>query len=125
MQKPAEVAEALNISPERLRQYAEDGRIPFVETPGGHRRYVLDDVKYALAMEKARKFDALPDGEEEPLLASTAEGPAPIRRAPRWQPMSAAAIIADADEPARDKLQIPFIGKPGTSRFIIGQGART
>lgn len=124
MQKPAEIAEALNISPETLRQYAEAGRIPCVETPGGHRRYVLEDVKHALAMEKARQFEQLAEGEEEIRLAPTSADMRPIRRVPRWHALTPAAIAADAAEPlVEDLLRIPFIGKPGTSRFIVGQGA--
>jgi len=122
MQKPAEIAEALRISTETLRQYAEAGRIPCVETPGGHRRYVLEDVKHALAMEKARQFERLAEGEQQIRLATTSATAGPIRRAPRWQALTSAVIAADAPEPqADDVLRIPSIGKPGTSRFIIGQ----
>ena len=63
MMKPAEVALALNVSTESLRMYAEDGRIPFVSTPGGHRRYILEDVKHALSMEKAAKIAPLEESE--------------------------------------------------------------
>lgn len=119
--KPAEAAKALSISTETLRGYAEEGRIPFVSTPGGHRRYIIEDVRYALLMEKSVTIPSLEDAEGEPRLA--AEIPAaPIRRAPRWNAMSLDALAADAEEPVKEALRIPFIGKPGTGRFIIGQG---
>ena len=120
MLKSAELAEALNVSSETVRQYAEAGRIPFDVTPGGHRRYSLEDVRYALAMERARKFEPLPEGEQEMRLAENPENMAPIRRAPSWRGTRLSAIIADAEaaEP-RGALRIPFVGKPGTSRFIV------
>jgi uncharacterized protein len=42
------VAEALGVTPERVRQYAIAGRIPFRTTPGGHRRYDIEAVRAAL-----------------------------------------------------------------------------
>lgn len=124
MMKPAEIAQELNVSTETLRMYAEEGRIPFVSTPGGHRRYILEDVKHALAMEKAVKLEALEEGEQEIRLAAAAPA-APIKRAPRWQATPLSTIMADAAEDAKHGvLRIPFIGKPGTSRFVVGQGAR-
>lgn len=47
--RPAELAKALELSPARVRQLAAEGRIPFVTTPGGHRRFELDEVRAALA----------------------------------------------------------------------------
>lgn len=42
------VAEALSVSERSVRMYASAGRIPFVTTPGGHRRFDLDAVLRAL-----------------------------------------------------------------------------
>ena len=76
-------------------------------------------------MEKARQFEQLAEGEEEIRLATTTADTRPIRRVTRWHALTPAAIAADAAEPqVEDLLRIPFIGKPGTSRFIVGQGAR-
>jgi excisionase family DNA binding protein len=44
-----EVAAALHVGPAAIRKYARAGRIPFVTTPGGHRRYDLEAVRAALA----------------------------------------------------------------------------
>ncbi len=121
-----EVAKALNVSPETVRQYAAEGRIPFVLTPGGQRRYDIADVKHALRMEKARTFDPVDAGDEIRLSDNPAEAP-PIRRARGWRPAVTAAIFADAREEERARetpLRIPFIGERGSSRFIVGQGAR-
>ncbi|MGH9009947.1 MAG: MerR family transcriptional regulator [Acidimicrobiia bacterium] len=43
-----QVAAALHVGPATIRKYARSGRIPFVSTPGGHRRYDLDAVCEAL-----------------------------------------------------------------------------
>jgi len=44
-----DVARALGISRQRVRQYAAEARIPFRLTPGGHRRYDMGAVYAALA----------------------------------------------------------------------------
>jgi excisionase family DNA binding protein len=49
----AQVARALRLSPDSIGRYARDGRIPFDTTPGGHRRFNLDEVRAALADEPA------------------------------------------------------------------------
>jgi excisionase family DNA binding protein len=45
-----ELARALNISPDSVGRYARDGRIPFDLTPGGHRRFNVDEVRRALGV---------------------------------------------------------------------------
>lgn len=45
------VAEALGVSERSVRLYAQAGRIPFTVTPGGHRRFDLDEVRDALSSE--------------------------------------------------------------------------
>ena len=120
-----DVGKELNISAETVRQYAAEGRIPFVLTPGGQRRYDINDVKHALRMEKARTFEPVEAGDEI-RLAANPSAEAQIRRAPMWQPAITASIFDDAreDERARETMRIPFIGERGSSRFIVGQGAR-
>lgn len=48
------VAAALGVSERSVRMYAQSGRIPFRLTPGGHRRFDLDEVRAALAIDRAR-----------------------------------------------------------------------
>lgn len=43
-----QVAAALHVGSAAIRKYARAGRIPFVTTPGGHRRYDLEAVRAAL-----------------------------------------------------------------------------
>lgn len=42
------MALALGLSPDSIGRYAREGRIPFDLTPGGHRRYNVDEVRQAL-----------------------------------------------------------------------------
>lgn len=44
----AGVAAELGLSPSAVQKYARDGHIPFETTPGGHRRYSLEEVWRAL-----------------------------------------------------------------------------
>jgi excisionase family DNA binding protein len=43
-----DVAKALGVSDRSVRSYARAGLIPFTTTPGGHRRYDIDEVRAAL-----------------------------------------------------------------------------
>ena len=40
-----EAAKQLNVHPTTLRRWADDGEIPVMLTPGGHRRFALSDLK--------------------------------------------------------------------------------
>ena len=42
------LASALRLSVDSIGRYAREGRIPFDQTPGGHRRFDLDEVRLAL-----------------------------------------------------------------------------
>lgn len=44
----AEVAAAFGVSVDSIGRYAREGRIPFSTTPGGHRRFSIDEVQHAL-----------------------------------------------------------------------------
>ncbi|MDX6232748.1 MAG: hypothetical protein QOH68_1744 [Nocardioidaceae bacterium] len=54
--RPAELAKVLELSPTRIRQLAAEGRIPFLTTPGGHRRFDLDEVRAALQTRDTRSW---------------------------------------------------------------------
>lgn len=36
---PGEVARLFHVEPKTVSRWARDGKIPFIMTPGGHRRY--------------------------------------------------------------------------------------
>ena len=44
------VASALGVTPSTVQTYRRDHRIPFDVTPGGHRRYDIDEVRTALGV---------------------------------------------------------------------------
>jgi hypothetical protein len=43
-----EVARALHVGPATVRKYARQSRVPFDTTPGGHRRFDVDEAVAAL-----------------------------------------------------------------------------
>lgn len=43
--RPGEVAALLQVSRRSVASWAREGRIPFIETPGGHRRFRAIDVR--------------------------------------------------------------------------------
>ena len=118
-----QLAAQLNISASTIRLYARERLIPFKETPGGHRRFDLDDVRAALTLIRPTQFADLAD-DERPRLA----GVAPVRftRVGAWE-TATGADISDAADNSGDgerRLAIPMVGEPGSSRFVVGDGAR-
>ncbi|MBI4308626.1 MAG: helix-turn-helix domain-containing protein [Chloroflexi bacterium] len=67
----AEVARLLEVSPNTVTRWAREGRLPFVLTLGGRRRYVRDDVErlVKVLLDPRRNFDsnALPDFTTAPI----------------------------------------------------------
>lgn len=52
---PAEVAAALKIHPKTVTRYANEGKLSFFRTAGGHRRYSEAEVKALLDARSTRK----------------------------------------------------------------------
>lgn len=122
MLKSSDIAKEFHISEATVRAYARDGLIPFVETPGGHRRYVLEDVRRAIALSKKRSFEPLEDGDQTPSLAQEVTS-APLRRGRSRRRGITRAAIAEARATQDEQVApIPFIGVKGSSRFVIGHG---
>lgn len=42
---PAEVAALFRVDPKTVTRWANDGLLPFIRTPGGHRRYYEAEVR--------------------------------------------------------------------------------
>jgi excisionase family DNA binding protein len=42
---PAEVAELLSVSPKTVSRWAKEGKLPFMKTLGGHRRYPEAEIR--------------------------------------------------------------------------------
>jgi len=53
------VAKDLGVSERSVRLYAQAGRIPFSTTPGGHRRFDLDEVHVALGIASRNRAPSL------------------------------------------------------------------
>ena len=123
MLKSSDIAKELHITEGTVRAYARDGMIPFVETPGGHRRYVLEDVRAALELAKKRSFDPLEEGEQTPRLAKHAPS-TPMRGGrSRRRGITRASIAESRAAQSETLAPIPFIGAKGSSRFVVGRGA--
>ena len=43
--RPAEVADLLQVSPKTVSRWAKEGRLPFLRTLGGHRRYPAAEIR--------------------------------------------------------------------------------
>jgi excisionase family DNA binding protein len=41
----AEVADLLHVSPKTVSRWAKEGRLPFLKTLGGHRRYPAAEIR--------------------------------------------------------------------------------
>ena len=41
----AEVADILHVSPKTVARWAKDGKLPFLKTLGGHRRYPAAEIR--------------------------------------------------------------------------------
>ena len=46
--RTAEVAELLSVSPKTVSRWAKEGKLPFVKTLGGHRRYPEAEIRELL-----------------------------------------------------------------------------
>jgi excisionase family DNA binding protein len=43
--RTAEVADILHVSPKTVSRWAKEGKLPFLKTLGGHRRYPEADIR--------------------------------------------------------------------------------
>ena len=46
--RPAEVADLLSVSPKTVSRWAKQGKLPFMKTLGGHRRYPEAEIRELL-----------------------------------------------------------------------------
>jgi excisionase family DNA binding protein len=71
----AQLAQQLGLAAATVQMYAREGRIPFDATPGGHRRFDVDEVRTALL---AGKGQGMSRAERQQVAA--AFGPSPRAR---------------------------------------------
>jgi excisionase family DNA binding protein len=123
LESSEKIAQRLSLTARRVRQLAEEGVIPAADiTPGGHRRFDPEAVALALEMRKRYTFVEGPEGLSEPLLAAEA-GARLVRRHGRRGAITAAMIADARPSSAGSIVSIPFIGEPGSSRFVADRGA--
>lgn len=58
-----QVAAALHVTPATVRKYARDRRLPFDTTPGGHRRFDVEEAVRAVRGERADEAQRTRDGD--------------------------------------------------------------
>jgi excisionase family DNA binding protein len=51
---PAEVAAAFGVDPKTVSRWADTGKLTFIRTPGGHRRYRESEIRALLETEERR-----------------------------------------------------------------------
>lgn len=97
------LASALRLSVDSIGRYAREGKIPFDQTPGGHRRFDLDEVRLALDLEgdgavrqifgvpaatlRLRELRSVSTPQAQPL---DRDAPTPVRRSAADELLSAA-----------------------------------
>ncbi|VEI13581.1 BldC family transcriptional regulator [Trueperella bialowiezensis] len=54
---PAEVAELFRVDPKTVSRWADNGKLPYVRTLGGHRRFPRKDVMDAIRSSRVPKAE--------------------------------------------------------------------
>lgn len=54
---PSEAAELLHVAPTTIRHWAQNGRLPFITTPGGHRRFTREDILSLMSSSESGESD--------------------------------------------------------------------
>ena len=105
-----DVAAALNLSTDSIGRYAREGRIPFAQTPGGHRRYNIAEVRQALApagTTVSPELFPVPSATLRRRHRRALHTPAPLEaRGIADQPARPSAAIEDLVTPAKQVLRV-------------------
>jgi len=109
-----EAAERLNVHPTTLRRWADDGEIPVMLTPGGHRRFAAADLtNFAEERRKLQNADDLEQLWADEALSQTRQE-ITVHQDTRW--------LATFDEEARARHRILGQQLMGlTMRFLAGE----
>ena len=60
--RPAEVADLLSVSPKTVTRWAKEGKLPFMQTLGGHRRYPEAEIRAHVVRRSASRNPAAKAG---------------------------------------------------------------
>lgn len=129
-----ELAQQLGVSEQTIRYHARKGAFPYNPTPGGHRRYDLDEVRAALrgvagAAHTLREPGAFPARGARIDLATPSGELTPTMR---FELQATAAYDEAHFEQSLERLELPdFMGAfavPGSARYpqqsrAVGAGA--
>lgn len=55
--RPAEVAKFFSVTARTVSRWAEEGKLPYVVTPGGHRRFRFAEVRQVLHLPSSEDFE--------------------------------------------------------------------
>jgi excisionase family DNA binding protein len=69
-----EASDQLGIHPTTLRRWADKGDIPYMRTPGGHRRFAQDDLDAFAKHQKRRAYNTIEKTWAERTVIRTREG---------------------------------------------------
>jgi hypothetical protein len=134
MVSAAGLAKRLGLAASTVRQYAREGRIPIaLKTPGGHGRFIVEEVQAALAghTDRPSKVDAtlankpiarrtfapVPlSGEGELRFNAEAE---PSTIANDWQLRLAVGAVRVGLDDFGDLEPSPIVGVAGGARFVL------
>jgi hypothetical protein len=97
-----QIAAALHVRPATVRKYAREHRLPFDLTPGGHRRFDVDEAVTAMRGERPDRTAGR--GSDLPLL-----DPVPYVRVEPKSEVTAVAVVSvveDADIVVRDDVRL-------------------
>lgn len=85
-----QVAAALHVQPATVRKYAREQRLPFDTTPGGHRRFDVDEAVRAILGG---------DGDDRPGESHGLAEPVPFVRVPPETRMAAVTVVTEVLTP--------------------------
>ena len=62
----SDLADLFGVNPKTVIRWADEGKLPYFRTPGGHRRYRAEDVRPFLEVEQHASQASGTDAGEEP-----------------------------------------------------------
>lgn len=133
------LAEVLGIAASTVRQYVREGRIPVaLKTPGGHARFIIEEVQTALASRNGlkpanaateaplaentpiprRMFAPVPLSGEGEVRFSVGDGQ-PLAIADDWQLRLAVGAVRVGADDFGDLEPSPIVGVADGARFVL------
>lgn len=109
-----QVAATLHVKPATVRKYAREGRVPFDTTPGGHRRFNIDEAVAALLGEAPGDDPKLAGPDDDPRWMPVGEVPY-VHVAPSF-----GVTVRSTVRTSLEVAEIPVLDAPDDA---VGRGA--